>query len=389
MKIKDNFLLCFLSLLSFISISQIAKSSDTKPKGIFSGKYKVECRGREKGCNCYQKPSSKSQVVDKLFHMEPLESLSGKDKSSFVEGKTKLFELKKDITYTGLKTSNGKTCFYDSQKLRPIYWANTNCPDEREFEKLPFENVKSILKQGTIDAPMSKSYKVFPTFYYVADETFYGDSKTEPLYEARTKKIIAYVNKDYRVDLDIQGTGKLKDGRVLNVWALKGGVWDYVVLPKGSWGLGIIDHYLYPFRTVAIDFTYLCKQAGLSGCSNGHSANKRKLIGSLLYIEEIVGTVLPNGKVHDGYVCAHDVGGAIKADRIDLFVGNMGGGNPYLPECRSKNAYIDHGIESLVPYDWRLFNKDGRVRKYEYRTVAPHKALTISLVKGARCKNIW
>ena len=370
----------FFILLS----SSLASGAEPTRKGVFSGKYKIECRGSDTGCPCYASDSPSSKVLDNVFHLQPLQSATGKDES-----------VKKDesgntpVTYAKIKTAKGKTCFYDTQRLRPIYWANTKCPDEEAFAKLPFPAIETVLEKGSKNGTRANRYKVYPTFYYVADEAFYGTEKTEKLYEAKTGRVLATVNKDYRVDLDIQGTGRLNDGRVINVWAYKRGIWDYVVLPEGSYGLGIHNHYLYPFRTVAIDFTYLCKKAGLPNCSGYKETDKKRFIGALLYISQLDGAKLPNGKTHDGYVCAHDVGGAIKSDRIDLFVGNMGGGNPYLPECRSNNAFMEHGIESLVPYDWKLFDENGRVRKYEYRTTAQHKALDVQVIKGAKCKNIW
>jgi 3D (Asp-Asp-Asp) domain-containing protein len=52
-----------------------------------------------------------------------------------------------------------------------------------------------------------------------------------------------------------------------------------------------------------------------------------KLIGkrSVLFIKETVGMKMPNGKLHDGYWYASDVGGAIKGKRIDLFTGTGAG----------------------------------------------------------------
>lgn len=345
----------------------------------FSGKYKIVCRGAREGCPCYENPTSASGVKDLLFHLEPFTG-TGEDDTTSKDPKP---------AFTALLGRNGESCYYPTDKLRPIYWANTKCPDESTFEDLPFPSISSVLEYGSERGTKSQAYKVFPTFYYVADETFYGPVKTEKLYEARTGNLLATVNADFREDLDIQGTGKLNDGRVLNVWKYTGGIWDYVVLPEGSYGLGIRDHYLYPFRTAAVDFRYVCKKGQYSNCGASTSELKRRFVGSLLYVKQLVGAKLPNGAVHDGYVCAHDVGGAIKEDRIDLFVGNMGGGNPYLPECRRTNSFIKHGIESLVPYDWRLFDEDGRVEKYEYRRVSPHKALDVQVVRGAKCKNLW
>ncbi len=46
---------------------------------------------------------------------------------------------------------------------------------------------------------------------------------------------------------------------------------------------------------------------------------------SLLFIKETVGLPMPDGRLHDGYWYASDVGGAIHRGRIDLFTGNGAG----------------------------------------------------------------
>lgn len=43
--------------------------------------------------------------------------------------------------------------------------------------------------------------------------------------------------------------------------------------------------------------------------------------GSLLFIKETVGLPMPDGRLHDGYWYATDVGGGIHHGRIDLFTG--------------------------------------------------------------------
>ncbi len=42
---------------------------------------------------------------------------------------------------------------------------------------------------------------------------------------------------------------------------------------------------------------------------------------SLLFIKETVGLKMPDGRLHDGYWYATDLGGAIREGRIDLFTG--------------------------------------------------------------------
>jgi 3D (Asp-Asp-Asp) domain-containing protein len=43
---------------------------------------------------------------------------------------------------------------------------------------------------------------------------------------------------------------------------------------------------------------------------------------SLLFIKETVGLRMPDGRLHDGFWYASDVGGAIRRGRIDLFTGD-------------------------------------------------------------------
>ena len=43
---------------------------------------------------------------------------------------------------------------------------------------------------------------------------------------------------------------------------------------------------------------------------------------TLLFIKETVGLRMPDGRLHDGYWYASDVGGAIHEGRIDLFTGH-------------------------------------------------------------------
>jgi 3D (Asp-Asp-Asp) domain-containing protein len=53
---------------------------------------------------------------------------------------------------------------------------------------------------------------------------------------------------------------------------------------------------------------------------------------SLLFIKETVGLPMPDGRKHDGYWYASDVGGAIHQGRIDLFTGQGAGSmRPLMP----------------------------------------------------------
>lgn len=92
---------------------------------------------------------------------------------------------------------------------------------------------------------------------------------------------------------------------------------DYVSLPglgysrfyraKGHFGDGVSGYMLQPYRTIAVDPSYIP-------------------YGTVLYIPSARGTnvVLPNGKqaVHDGYFYAADTGGALHGNHIDVFIGS-------------------------------------------------------------------
>ncbi len=75
---------------------------------------------------------------------------------------------------------------------------------------------------------------------------------------------------------------------------------------RGGRGIGSHDSLgcaVVPMRTAAVD---------------GVKVPRR----SLLFIKETVGLKMPDGRVHDGYWYATDIGGAIHEGRIDLFTGD-------------------------------------------------------------------
>lgn len=122
---------------------------------------------------------------------------------------------------------------------------------------------------------------------------------------------IANVAPEYFSQLALQGTGKLKDGRVLNVWGTcscaKSPCFKVV---EQAWGTSGSGRPLQPFRTVAVD-------------------PRRIKLGSLLYMPLLEGRTMPGrapwgGFVHDGCLMADDVGGGIKGNQLDLFVGRKG-----------------------------------------------------------------
>ncbi len=287
-------------------------------------------------------------------------------------------------------------CFYPAQDLRPLFWDNTVCPSPEAESAVPFPKLDDIVAEGAADAPQTSMGLLFPTFYNIADEGFHEGLGTESLLESGTEKLIAHVTLGFRKELDIQGTGRLRDGRILNVADRINGTWRYRILAPGEYGHGIFGHRIHPLRSVAMDFQHLCKQGGYTYCDQPIEIIRQKLVGTLLFMPKLQGARLANGAIHDGYVCAQDIGGAIQQDRVDLFVGPAGAGNPYLPACRQRNAYTDHGIQSLNPMDWPSVEKTGidsegratykRKFPHEYRSFSPTKGLETFIVPGAKCR---
>ncbi len=135
-----------------------------------------------------------------------------------------------------------------------------------------------------------------------------------PLYETTTCELLAEVDKEFARQLALQGTGRLKDGRLLNVGGGQNCTCDrrpcFHVIEGQTWGTAGTGRPLAPFRTVAVD-------------------PKVVKLGSLLYVPLLEGRTMPGrppwgGFVHDGCVVADDTGGGIKGFQIDLFVGRKG-----------------------------------------------------------------
>ena len=131
------------------------------------------------------------------------------------------------------------------------------------------------------------------------------------LYEGDQCTPIADVTHEFASQLAIQGTGKLRDGRVLNIWGhCKCDHTPCFRVTANQWGTAGSGRPLQPFRTVAVD-------------------PKVVKLGTLLYVPLLEGRTMPGrapwgGFVHDGCVVADDTGGHIDGNRLDLFVGRKG-----------------------------------------------------------------
>ncbi len=105
----------------------------------------------------------------------------------------------------------------------------------------------------------------------------------------------------------MEGSGKLKDGRLLNAagGCQCGEPCFWVAGETHPWGAGVAERPLSPFRSVAVD-------------------SRQIKIGTTLYVAELDGLQMPPvgdmpSFVHDGCVVADDRGGNVRGKQIDFF----------------------------------------------------------------------
>lgn len=186
----------------------------------------------------------------------------------------------------------------------------------------------------------------FNTYYYLANELDHDGPADAPLLDAGCG-ILAEVPQTFHDDLCIEGSGILRDGRIVN-FARRCTFDCFAALPCGRshlrrprrrvrrrrlrrrrlrrrrrqrrvkvcyreldpalypWGMGAEGRVLVPDRSVAVD-------------------SRVVPLGAVLYLEELDGVVPPGAsRPHDGCVRADDVGGAVRGLHLDFFAGTRG-----------------------------------------------------------------
>lgn len=143
------------------------------------------------------------------------------------------------------------------------------------------------------------------TYYYAVFEVDYpaDDPKTRSVLTMEGD-LIAKVTEKFYKELLVEGSGILRDRRVVNFAGVVDGKSRYHITTL-SWGRGSGSCALDPFHTIAADPAQIPA-------------------GAVVKIAETVGMILPDGTKHSGIWRAEDTGSAILHDRIDLFIGKKG-----------------------------------------------------------------
>jgi len=145
------------------------------------------------------------------------------------------------------------------------------------------------------------------TYYWVTAEDDFPAAADTQLFDSSCA-LLDTVPAAFADSLDVEGTGRLTDGRVVNTSGAcacpRSPCYDPVDA-QHPWGFGVMNRALVPFRTVAVD---------------------PKVIpyGTGLYVEELDGVTMPGQApwgafVHDGCVIAGDTGGDIVGMHVDFF----------------------------------------------------------------------
>ncbi len=152
------------------------------------------------------------------------------------------------------------------------------------------------------------------TYYYVEEETAHTGAATSTFYD-RNCNVLAKVPASFATLACIEGTAKLKDGRVINYATNTqcGGpckfTWATMDPARFPWGQGNRANALVPLISWAVDTSVIAN-------------------GTVVYVEEWDGKMIPKigtlgGKKHDGCFRADDVGGGIKGKHVDMFTGSI------------------------------------------------------------------
>lgn len=167
------------------------------------------------------------------------------------------------------------------------------------------------------------------TYYWMTQAREDEGEPDTVLYDLRCRELTK-VTSGFARRLALEGTGRLRDGRIINVAGQCdcAGVCYYLPRKHKRWGVGVAKRALNPFRSVAVDPAHVS-------------------IGQMLYIPELDGLTMPGykpwgGFVHDGCVVADDRGGNVRGQQLDFFTGRRSAYNA---------LFRRHRINKVTVYD--------------------------------------
>ncbi len=153
--------------------------------------------------------------------------------------------------------------------------------------------------------PLSERGGYKMSCYWLAWESEYASEPYDTDIYTRHGQRIGRFPRTYVFELKMEGSGILRDGRVLNydgTCAYGVGTCFTTLDPREHpLGQGGQRRALLPFKSVAVDPRFVP-------------------LGTTLFLPELRGLELPDGTTHDGCVRADDTGGNIRRRELDFFV---------------------------------------------------------------------
>lgn len=333
--------------------------------------HRVVCVNRAQGCPCRKEPRRGSGIVLHLNHFEPVYNATQVESpvsnpSSQTNGANGPSNKKNNHGWFLIQRDGG-SCYVPDYRLQKMTYhpVDSSPLQKKDHEPVALNRFVENLPEKEKDAKdfltdSSRVKKVslgkfWPTFYHLALEDFHPGKKI-PIRNPKGK-VIGKTSEEFLRQVRWEGSGLLSNGKKIR-WAGTKDRFDSYT--KARWGYGAgYGYQVYPYRTLAVNFPGICKKLGKRMPKN---CRKKDVIGLMVYIPEIARKKIPmqGGNPHDGFFCLTDTGSPhyIKYDRIDMFVGVHGGGNPYLPPGRRSNLFIKGGIDSVKPYHWKLWKTE-------------------------------
>jgi 3D (Asp-Asp-Asp) domain-containing protein len=235
------------------------------------------------------------------------------------------------------------------------------------------------------------------TYYWIANESIWDTlNPFGPKVPLKDNKgnLIAMVSARFFSDVALQGSGVLKDGRLVNVasnpdyvpcdakvfqpcfdFAVKNGWIEnkagyagirtdgskataaraFTVVPEAQKGVGygmVAGRAHVPFKTLATDVgAPSIKRSDPTFMGKGGVIPR----GSKVFILEFAGQKLPDGSIHDGWCTAVDSGGGIFKNHIDTFTGQQGLAKKFNIPSLAHIWYVTtdgQTIEQRLPYHY-------------------------------------
>lgn len=210
-------------------------------------------------------------------------------------------------------------------------------PDAPEF-KIETPSIPTLQEtpssEHTLLSP--KKHKRYVTMYYLPDL----DSGSVQIFDRNGNEIEKISSKSLD-RLNMEGTGRLPSGKVVNVDRLmKSGEWSFKVMDSGTpYGIGIKGKALEPWVSLATNLSQI---------------NKYRLLGRKVVIPELKGFEYTHeGKMfkHSGEFEIHDTGGAMKPCPYDKGLFRTGSSKKYYGQLDIFVCYPDTYKALLKDWD--------------------------------------